>query len=156
MEANTCFVALEKKEKLVKWYGWIVILFICMTPLVIVLLPKLMINVNRIHSLLKNSIVPETAVLEGQVTHYCWNRVNDGGLVSIEGEMTVTSKENKTVQCLYKKYVGPNWQQIPDFLPSHQLYLTGSFQDDGVFQIASARNLSTQQMYTTKPVVSVY
>lgn len=156
MQANTCSVAVEKKEKLVKWYGWIVIFFICMTPVVIVLLPVLMINVNRISSLLRNSIIPEADVVEGTVTHASWTRTNDGGLVSIEGEIELISKDNKTLKCLYKKYVGQNWQQTPEFSPSNQLYLTGSFQDDGIFRIASARNVCTQQMYTTKPAVSVY
>jgi len=148
-------VSRRKKEKLVKWYGWIFILLICMTPLVIILLPKLMLNVNRINTLLRGSRVPEADSVTGTVNKVSWKKTYDGDLGCIEGDIEITNHKNEIIKCSFKKYVGPKFNETIDINCNDNLYLTGMFKDR-LFLIRNVQNNTNNQVYTTEPMVSVY
>lgn len=152
---SNLYKAKLKKEKLVKWYGWLVLLLICMTPLVIILLPKLMINVNRINGLLRESIIPETDTLEGNVMQINLAKSNDGGLGCIEGDIEVSTLDNQLVKCSYKQYVGPNYNEMINVTEGDKVYLTGTYKDE-VFMIKMIKNISLNQEHSSEPLVSVY
>ncbi|CCO07073.1 hypothetical protein [Desulforamulus hydrothermalis] len=148
-------ISRKKKEKLVKWYGWIFILLICMTPLVIIVLPKLMLNVNRINTLLRESIIPEKESVNGNVNKVTWNKTYDGDLGCIEGEIEIINHENKIIKCIFKKYVGPKYNETFELNVNDNIYLTGLFKEN-VFLIRNMQNNGNNQVYTTEPMVSVY
>ncbi|MCL5779550.1 MAG: hypothetical protein M1119_01095 [Firmicutes bacterium] len=148
-------VSRRKKEKLVKWYGWIVIFIICMTPLVIILLPKLMLNVNRINTLLRESCVPETDCLTGTVNKVHWKKTNDGDIGCIEGDIEIATTSKDVVKCSFKKYVGPKFNETIAINCNDHIYLTGTFEDQ-LFLIRNIQNNTNHQVYTTEPMVSVY
>ncbi|GAB6157484.1 hypothetical protein JCM39194_06840 [Desulfotomaculum varum] len=148
-------ISRRKKEKLVKWYGWIIILLICMTPLVIIVLPKLMLNVNRINTLLRESKIPEVESIYGNVRKVTWNKTYDGDLGCIEGEIEIISHENNVIKCIFKKYVGPKHNETFNVNVNDHVCLTGLFKDN-VFLIRNMQNNSNSQVYTTEPMVSVY
>ncbi|ABO50386.1 hypothetical protein Dred_1862 [Desulforamulus reducens MI-1] len=146
---------IERKEKLIKWYGWIVILILCMTPLVIVLLPKLMLNVGRINKILRESIVSETTKIRGDVANITWNKHADGDLGCIEGDIELQTNGHTPILCKFKKYVGPKHNQTIVVNKTDKLLLTGTYEDN-VFLIRKLENQSNQYVYTTEPQVSVY
>ncbi|MEG6522442.1 hypothetical protein [Desulfotomaculum sp. 1211_IL3151] len=145
----------QKKEKLVKWYGWIVILIICITPLVILLLPKLMLNVGRINKILRESIVPNNKTLNGKVINIAWQKHNDGDIGCIDGDIEIESVDASIVQCKFKKYVGPKFSETFQINKYDQILVNGSYQDN-IFLIRNLGNLTNQHLYTSEPQVSVY
>lgn len=145
----------QKKEKLVKWYGWIFILIVCITPLVIVLLPKLMLNVGRINKILRESIVPNDKTLKGKVINVVWQKHTDGDIGCIEGDIELESIDACIVQCKFKKYVGPKYNGTFKINKYDQILVNGSYQDN-VFLIRNLGNLTNQYLYTSEPQVSVY
>ncbi|WP_018084339.1 hypothetical protein [Desulfurispora thermophila] len=148
-------VSRKEKEKLIKWYGWIFVLVICLTPLVIIILPKLMLNVNRINSLLKESCIPEKQSINGVVNRVSWHKTYDGDIGCIEGHIEIIDSHNNVIHCLFKKYVGPNFNQLININYNDNLYLTGIFKDQ-LFLIRNIKNNTNNQVYTTEPMVSVY
>lgn len=152
---SNLYKAKLKKEKLVKWYGWLVLLLVCMTPLVIILLPKLMINVNKINGLLRESIIPETDTLEGNVTLINLAKTNDGGLGCIEGNIEIFTLDSQLVKCSFKQYVGPNYNERINLTEGDKVCLTGTYKDE-VFMIKKIKNISLNQEYSSEPMVSVY
>ncbi|GAB6180792.1 hypothetical protein JCM14036_21110 [Desulfotomaculum defluvii] len=152
---NTNQNIIEKKEKLVKWYGWVFIFVICITPLVIVVLPKLMFNVGRINKILRESIIPNDSALSCKVIDVGWEKHIDGDLGCIEGNIEVESIDGSIVKCKFIKYVGPKHCQTYSVKYNDQILLTGSYKDD-LFLIRSLENITNKYKYTTEPQVSVY
>ncbi|SHK70733.1 hypothetical protein [Desulforamulus aeronauticus] len=148
-------VSQPKKEKLVKWYGWIIILLLCVTPLVIIILPKLMLNVGRINKILRESQIPETDSINGEVLEVQWNRIVDGDIICIEGQMLIDTKERGQINTVFRKYVGPKYNETIDVSLKDPVGLTGKYEED-IFLVRSIRNLDTKQIYDTAPLVSVY
>lgn len=143
------------KEKLIKWYGWIFILFICLTPLVIIFLPKLMLNVNRINSLLKDSRIPEKQQISGKVSKISWHKTYDGDLGCLQGHIDVIDDRGHAINCIFKKYIGPKFNQTININHLDNLTMTGTFSGD-TFLIRNIQNHTNSQTYSTEPAVSVY
>lgn len=144
----------QKKEKLVKWYGWIFILVVCLTPLVIILLPKLMLNVGNINKMLKESIIPNDKTLNGKVVNVTWQKYTNGDIGCIEGDIELENVDASIVQCKFKKYVGPKHNETFHITKNDQILVNGSYQDN-VFLIKNLGNLTNQYLYTSEPQVSV-
>ncbi len=148
-------VSQPKKEKLVKWYGWIIILLLCVTPLVIIILPKLMLNVGRINKILRESQIPETDSINGEVLEVQWNRTVDGDIICIEGQVLIDTKERGQINTVFRKYVGSKYNETIDISLKDPVELTGKYEDDS-FLIRSILNLKTKEIHDTAPLVSVY
>ena len=148
-------VSQPKKEKLVKWYGWIIILILCLTPLVIIILPKLMLNVGRINKILRESQIPDVDVISGEIIEIQWNRHVDGDLICIEGQMVIDTKLNGQVNTIFRKYVGPKYNETIDLVVKDQVEVRGQFKDNS-FLVRSISKLEDKQYYDTLPLVSVY
>lgn len=114
-----------------------------------------MINVNKINGLLRESIIPDTDTLEGNVMQINLTKSNDGGLWCIEGNIEISTLDNQLVKCSFKKYVGPKYNETINLTESDYVYLTGTYKDD-VFMIKNIKNISLNQEYSTEPLVSVY
>lgn len=149
-------VGREKKEKLIKWYGWIFILVVAFTPLIILLLPLLMVNTNKINNILKLSRINEELYVEGVVRKAKWESRKEYGLDLIAGELELETPDGAGALCTFYKYVGPNNIAIPEIHENHLVGLTGQKLPDGCIAIRNIQNFSIKRSYTTEPSVSVY
>lgn len=147
--------AREKKEKLIKWYGWIPILLAAFTPLIILILPRIMVNTNRINKLLKESRVSEESFAEGCLVGAKWELKQLDGLNLISGELEVDTGDF-VKQYSFQKYVGFKNANIPEINENSRVRLTGREEPGGTFAIRNLYDLSAQRVYTTEPSVSVY
>ncbi|WP_051688218.1 hypothetical protein [Desulfofalx alkaliphila] len=147
----------EEKDKLIKWYGWITILVICITPLVLVFLPLLMLNTSKINKMLKESRVPEVDWLSGRAQEVNFGLKNEDGVDSVQGEIIVQDEEGQLIKCTFLKYVGKDTKILPEIKESNLLEITGKMdKEDKVFLIRNVRVVETEKVYTTEPVLSVY
>lgn len=142
------------RDKLIKWYGWIFILFLCFTPLVFVLLPVLMLNVNYFNKKLKESRIKEEMLVEGVLSKCIWSTANDNGLNFIKGELVILVA-GKEINCSYLKYTRKG-EVAPEIGTGINVIMTGSFGNDGIFKIRTIREDISLLVYTTEPSISVY
>lgn len=145
----------EKKERLIKWYGWIPILLAAFTPLIILILPRIMVNTNRINKLLKESRISEESSAEGYLVRAKWELKQLDGLNLISGELEVDTGDS-VKQCTFQKYVGFKNAVIPEVCEHSRVRLSGREESGGTFAIRNLYDLSAQRGYTTEPSVSVY
>ncbi len=156
MKSQATFdVPREKKEKLIRWYGWITILLVAFTPFIILLLPRIMANTSRINALLKKSRISEESSVEGTLLGANWEMKVVDGLNLITGELEVATN-GSIKQCSYLKYVGFKNAVIPEIKENSPVRLTGREEPDGKFAIRCLYDLSSGKVYTTEPSVSVY
>ncbi|MBO8137568.1 MAG: hypothetical protein H0Z40_05470 [Desulfotomaculum sp.] len=147
----------EKKDKLIKWYGWITIIVLCLTPLVFVLLPILMVNTSRIGKILRDSRVPEEDSLTGTVKKASWELKNEIGLDSIVGELEVEGSSNEIIRCTFLKYVGENNKKLPGIKEGDKIEAVGKLNmEENKFEIKNIRHLETGRIYTSEPALAVY
>lgn len=151
----------EPKDKLIKWYGWITILVLFLTPLVFILLPVLMLNTSKINRLLKESRVPETDAVEGTVKEVNIELKHEDAIFSIQGEIKLEDHQGELITCTYLKYVGKDTRIIPDINEGDKLQITGHLkaeegEEEPSLLIRNIRNVETQKVYTTEPVLSMY
>lgn len=145
----------EKKEKLIKWYGWIPILLAAFTPLIILILPRIMVNTNKINNLLRESRVCEESSIEGKLRKARWEVKQVDGLNLITGELEVETG-GSIKQCSYQKYAGFKNAVVPEINENSRVRLSGRENPDGRFAVRNLYDLSAQRVYTTEPSVSVY
>lgn len=145
----------EKKERLIKWYGWIPILLAAFTPLIILILPRIMVNTNRINKILKGSRVAEEASVEGYLVRAQWEIKQLDGLNLIFGELELETGDS-VKQCSFLKYVGFKNAAIPEISENSHLRLSGREDPGGTFIVRNLYDLTEQRVYTTEPSVSVY
>lgn len=147
----------EKKDKLIQWYGWITIIILCLTPLVFILLPLLMMNTSKINAMLKESRVPEDNAVTGVVKEAEWKLENECGIELVSGRFSVLNNEGDTICCTFHKYVGKNSRALPDIHEGDRLEVTGQMKSDEDTLVArNIRNLSKNVIYTSEPSLSVY
>lgn len=149
----------EEKEKLIQWYGWITIIIVCLTPIVFIFLPLLMINTSKINNMLKESRIPEEDALSGVVKKADWELENESGVLAIIGklEVEVGSNDGHSLPCSFKKYVGNKNRAIPYITHGDKLEITGRFNtDDNIFLIKNMRKKGMDYIYTSEPILSVY
>lgn len=148
-------ISKPKKEKLVKWYGWIIIFLLCMTPLVIIILPKLMLNVGRINRMLKDSRIPVEHSLTGEIVDLAWDKNIDGDLISIECQMLIKVDQEGDIKASFRKFVGKGYQTDMLISESDHVEVAGTYKEN-IFFISSIRNLNSKNVYDSEPLVSVY
>lgn len=147
----------QEIHKLIKWYGWITIIILCITPLVFVLLPVLMVNTNKINAMLKESRVPEDSSLSGIVNELNWETDHETGLHYVKGVLKVQESASEIIECDFFKYVGPDQKVFPDVQIGDNVEMTGQFKaDENRFAIRNIRNLSDGKVYTTEPSLRMY
>lgn len=147
----------EQIYKLIKWYGWITIILLCVTPLVFLLLPILMVNTNKITGMLKQSKVIEEDSLTGTVKEANWEMDHDSGVHYIKGMLKIENKSGEIVESKFLKYIGPDQRVHPDILIDDNVEMTGQFKtDENIFAIRNIRNLRDYKVYTTKPSLRMY
>ncbi|MEG6615033.1 hypothetical protein V6C27_01150 [Peptococcaceae bacterium 1198_IL3148] len=147
----------EKVHKLIKWYGWITIILLCITPLVFLLLPVLMVNTNKINGMLRESQVLEEDSLAGTVKEANWETDHDSGVHYIKGMLQIENSGGEIVECKFFKYIGPDQKVLPDILVDDNVEMTGQFKtDDNIFAVRNIRNLRNDKVYTTKPSLRMY
>lgn len=170
-EQITIKTPVEEKHKLIKWYGWITIIVLCLTPLVFILLPVLVVNTSRIGRMLRESRVPEEQAIRGKVLQTKWKFHPETGLHHIKGQLIILADDGNRVECSFFKYVAPNQKSTPDINAGDHLEITGQFRpweeldqegnivkqpDRKVFAIRNVRNLRNGAVYTTEPILRVY
>ncbi|TYO93927.1 hypothetical protein LX24_02491 [Desulfallas thermosapovorans DSM 6562] len=147
----------EEKEKLIQWYGWITIMILCLTPIVFIFLPLLMMNTSKINNMLKESRIPEEDSLTGVVKKAVWEVENQSGVFAVAGELEVENEQGQPVLCSFKKYVGNKTKAVPYVAPGDKIAITGRFSaGDNKFLIRNLLKQDNDYIYTSEPVLSVY
>lgn len=161
----------EEIHKLIKWYGWITIIVLCITPLVFILLPILMMNTSKISNMLKESRIAEEQGLAGTVQQVQWEFIQETGLHYVKGQLTLLPPTDAPVECSFFKYVGPDQKLLPDIKEGDGVEMTGQFKtaedineddntaeqlDKNIFAIRNIRNLEDGAIYTSEPTLRVY
>lgn len=149
-----CLQLNEPKDKLIKWYGWIFILFLCLTPLVFILLPILMYNVGYFNKMLKNSKISQEVTLQGILLNCNLNSRNIDGLNAISGELVIISQGNR-INCSFLKYTKKG-ESVPSLESDSNVDVSGTFDREGIFKVASIVEKNSGKTYSTLPTVSVY
>lgn len=152
---NNQLIYNQKKERLVKWHGWITILLVCLTPLVIIALPILMVNVSRIGNMLKESIISDDKTIEGKVVNLITETKYEKDIGTIYSEIIIETEDNSKVICQFKKYIGPKYDQDMKLNNNDLLTLKGTYQEER-FLIKYIINQTNKQVYTSEPAISVY
>ncbi|MBM7854866.1 hypothetical protein JOC37_001244 [Desulfohalotomaculum tongense] len=147
----------ERKDKLIKWYGWITITVLCLTPLVLILLPVLMVNTSKIGRILRESRVPGESSLVGTVKKARWELKNEIGLDSIVGELEIEKNDQEIISCTFLKYVGESNKELPEIKEGDKIEAIGKFNEqENKFAVKNIRNVSTNRIYTSEPALAVY
>lgn len=147
----------EEKHKLIKWYGWITIILVCLTPIVFYLLPMLMLNTSKINKMLRESRIPEENSLAGTVEKVNWEAKHESGVHFIEGMLNVENDEEEIIPCKFLKYVGPEQKELPDINVGDKVEITGQLiADENKFVIRNIRKVTNGNVYTTEPALAVY
>ncbi|MTI80960.1 MAG: hypothetical protein FH758_08755 [Firmicutes bacterium] len=168
----------EKKDKMIKWYGWITIIVLCITPLVFVLLPILMVNTSRIGKILRESITPEKDYISGMVKTANWEIKNEVGMDSVFGELEIEREDNEVVQCSFLKYVGETNKNLPEIKEGDIIEAVGQINEQSEesnveeeinqekkgqqemegskFIIKNIRKKNSDKIYTSDPALAVY
>lgn len=162
----------EEIHKLIKWYGWITIMVLCITPLVFILLPILVMNTGKIGNMIKGSRIPEEEGIAGTVQQAHWEADNEAGVHYVKGQLTILTQSSTMVECSFLKYVGPAQRLLPDIKEGDNVEMTGQFrtaenideadnnaaelQDKNIFAIRNVRKLQDGAVYTSEPTLRVY
>lgn len=163
----------EEAHKLIKWYGWITIIVLCVTPLVFILLPILVMNTSRIGKMIRESRVSEEEGIAGTLTEAQWEFNTETGLHHVKGQLTLLPATGEAIKCSFLKYVAPNQDLLPAIKVGDAVEITGQYKpladlidatgdtpteptNEKIFAIKNMRNLADGTIYTSEPILRVY
>ncbi|MFZ5649312.1 MAG: hypothetical protein ACOY4I_00465 [Bacillota bacterium] len=144
----------DQIEKLIKWYGWIFILVLCLTPVVFVLLPVLMYNVSYFNRMIKSSKIPQEVSIQGYLLNCRLERKNVDGLNAITGDILVNSG-GRQIDCSFLKYARKG-EIVPQIAPDSEVVVAGAYDEKGVLRVSAITDNKSGKLYSTMPTLSVY